>query len=155
MTSASDDSEPDLAARILRSRPDLAWLAEQIGDSEPLDVGAPLREGQRLRVYGGYDEPAAWLANNPDGCWGTLVAFIPGQNKLASAVVELDKELQVGGAVGRYVVLEQGWVGVPWGQTSPRVHVELCDFFPDSKPWSERRQGAWVESHAAFEAVDA
>ena len=28
-----------------------------------------------------------------------------------------------------------------------------ADFMPDSKPWRERRQGKWIESHAAYAIV--
>jgi hypothetical protein len=34
------------------------------------------------------------------------------------------------------------------------VHIELCDFVPEAKPWDDRRRGVWVESHATYERVD-
>lgn len=119
----------------------------------PIDVGRPLEVGQRIRVFGGYDMEPSWLEGCPEGYTGTVAEFIPGQNELPAAVVELDEPVRVSKAEGSYLVLEQGWVGVPWGQTSPRIHVELCDFRPEPKRWQDRKQGEWVESHATFEVV--
>jgi hypothetical protein len=32
----------------------------------------------------------------------------------------------------------------------PRSDVELWDVVPKAAPWSDRRQGAWDESHATY-----
>lgn len=82
----------------------------------------------------------------------------PRPNDEPAAVVELDDRIEnlcIRGeqVSGRYLVLEQAWVGVSWGQTSPRIHVEVCDFRPEPKRWQERRQGFWAESHATYEVV--
>ena len=141
--------------RLTRWREDrrLRRLGFNVQTGSEIDVGPPLEAGQRVRVYGGYDYEPTWLEGSPDGYTGTVIEFIPGQNTEPAAVVELDDAIEVGDARGKYFVLEQGWVGVRWGQTSPRIHVELCDFKPESKRWQDRRQGAWVESHATFEAL--
>jgi hypothetical protein len=102
-------------------------------------------------VAGGYGNAPSWLASRPDGCAGTVVGFIPGQNEQPAAVVELDDELSVpGGARGRFLVLELGHSGTDWATPKPRVHVELCADRPEPKRWQHRRQGAWVESHATY-----
>jgi hypothetical protein len=107
----------------------------------------------------GYDFEPAWLAANPEGYQGCVSNFIPGQSEQAAAVIVLDEELVLpagAGAVtgsdvsGRYLVLELGHVGADWSTPRPRVHVELCDFEPEPKRWQDRRQGAWVESHATY-----
>jgi hypothetical protein len=128
------------------------WL-DSLRDDEPLDIGRPLAAGQRVRVFGGYDTNPAWLKDDPDGYEGIVADFIPGRNELPAAVIELDVPLFAGGIEGGIVVLEQAWEGIPWGQTSPRVHVELCNFKPEHKRWQDRRRGAWIESHATFEVV--
>ena len=128
------------------------WL-DALGEAEPLEIGRPLAPGQRVRVFGGYDTNPAWLKDDPDGYEGVVAEFIPGRNELPAVVVDLVVPLFAGGIEGGIVVLEQAWEGIPWGQTSPRVHVELCDFKPEHKRWQDRRRGAWIESHATFEVV--
>jgi hypothetical protein len=128
------------------------WL-DSIGDSEPMDIGRPLAPGQRVRVFGGYDTNPSWLQDDPDGYEGVVSGFIPGRNELPAAVIALDAPLFAGGIEGAFVVLEQAWEGIAWGQTSPRIHVELCNFTPEAKRWQERRRGAWIESHATFAVV--
>jgi hypothetical protein len=128
------------------------------GPSEDAPAPAP-KPGTRVCVSGGYDTNPEWLNGRPAGYLGTLLGYMPGQNELPAALVELDEpihEVEIRGEVvsGAYLILEQAWVGVPWGPTSPRVHVELCDFMPESRPWAERRQGFWAESHASFRVVD-
>jgi hypothetical protein len=123
-----------------------------------------LQVGDRIWVGGGYDQ-AEWMAVARDGpgYWGTVIEFIPGQNVQPSAVVELDDEVVLpegAGAVrgrevrGRFLVLELGHEGTDWSTPRPRIHVELCDFRPERKRWQERRQGAWVESHATYDYLD-
>jgi hypothetical protein len=119
--------------------------------------------GDRIWVGGGYDFKAEWMASagGERGYRGTVVEFIPGQNKQPAPVVELDEELVLpSGAVhdqevrGRFLVLELGHAGTDWTTPKPRIHVELCDFRPEPKRWQERRQGAWVESHATYDYMD-
>lgn len=103
--------------------------------------------GDRLTIGGGYDQEPEWLSGN-GSVTGTLVSFIPKRNEKA-AVVQLDEPLTAKGVTGVIVVLSLRYVGATWGPTET-VHVELCDFLPESKPWEDRRQGAWVESHATY-----
>jgi hypothetical protein len=118
-----------------------------------------LKIGDSVVVGGGYDHEPEWLAANPDGYAGRATSFIPGQNEQPAAVIQLEEELVLpngAGAVretevrGCVLILELGHVGTDWTTPTPRVHVELCDFVPDAAPWAERRQGAWVESHATY-----
>lgn len=118
-----------------------------------------LTAGDRVVVYGGYDMDPAWLAISPTGYSGEVVEFIPGQNDERAAVIALDEELLLpagAGAVegkevrGRFLVLDLGQVGADWSTMTPRVHVELCDERPEPKRGQDRRQGAWIESHATY-----
>jgi len=111
-----------------------------------------LTVGDFVRISGGYDFEPDWLAGGP-GYTGTVVAFIPGQNEREAAVVHLDQKLVLPAAEGEYAVLELGHLGSSWATPKPRVHVELCDFEPEARRWQDRRQGAWVESHATYEVL--
>lgn len=97
------------------------------------------------------------------GYQGRVLDFIPGQNEKSAAVIELDDEIVLpagaGASVGKevrghFLVLELAWQGTDWTSRPTRIHVEFCDFRPDSKRWQDRRRGVWVESHAIYEIVD-
>jgi hypothetical protein len=114
--------------------------------------------GDPVHVGGGYDMDPAWLAANPDGYDGTVVEIIPGQNEEPAVVVELERELVLPDGAGnvrgrevrgRFLVLELRNVGPTWAQPHLVVHVEVCVERPPPRRWSERPQGAWVESHAS------
>ena len=83
---------------------------------------------------------------------GTVVSFIPGQNTQSAVVVKLDERLEAGKAAGDYVVLQLRNTGAEWENTQV-VHVELCNFEPEAKPWSMRKQGVWIESQATYERI--
>lgn len=100
-----------------------------------------------MRLSGGYDMEPAWLSGRAS-VEGTIVRFIPGQNVAAAAVVKLDQPISAKGVTGNMLVLELRYAGADW-VSDEIVHVELCDFEPDPIRWQDRRQGAWVESHAA------
>jgi hypothetical protein len=107
--------------------------------------------GDRVRLSGGYDMNPKWLSGN-DAYMGTVSRFIPGQNQVPAAVVKLDKKIAFDGTVGDVVVLELRYKGGSW-KSRETVHIELCDFEPDSVAWESRQQGQWIESHASFEKV--
>ena len=50
---------------------------------------------------------------------------------------------------GKIIVLELRYAGASWTKNEV-VHVELCNFMPEDKPWKDRAQGVWVESHASY-----
>jgi hypothetical protein len=113
---------------------------------------ALLQPGDRVRLWGGYDNDPEYLAGTVERC-GTVLRFIPGQNQQPAAVVELDEPIDAGGICGRVAVLELRAEGARW---LPRaaVHIELCDFDPEPKRWQERRQGVWIESAAMCDRID-
>lgn len=110
-----------------------------------------LKVGDRVRLSGGYDMDPKWLSGKE--CYvGRVTEFIPGQNKLPAAIVQLDSPIAFENTIGDIVVLELRYVGARWGRTDI-VHVELCNFTPEAKSWKDRKQGKWVESHASYVKV--
>lgn len=111
-----------------------------------------LRVGEEVIVFGGYDMDPMWLTGDASnhGFSGVVVAFIPGQNQSAAAVVRFHRTVSTARGDGDYAVLEFGHQGATWSDPTPRIHVELCDFEPAHRRWNERRQGVWVESHASW-----
>lgn len=79
----------------------------------------------------------------------TITRLIPGQNNAPAVVAHLDAPISFDQVTGRVVVLELRYKG-DWGRANT-VHIELCDFEPEAKTWKERRQGKWIELHAAYE----
>ena len=110
-----------------------------------------LRVGDRVELSGGYDMEPKWL-NGEAKRFGTVSKFIPGQNKDLAAVVGLDIPISVDGLTGRILVLELRYKGASW-DSSNIVHIELCDFEPESKSWQHRKQGKWIESHASCTVI--
>jgi len=108
-----------------------------------------LGRGDRIRLFGGYEMHPVWLCG-ADQYIGTVESFMPGQNEAPATLVRLDHPITVDGVTGELVVLELRYVGAVWSEMGT-VHVELCDFLPELKAWSKRRQGKWVESNASYE----
>lgn len=108
--------------------------------------GRPLERGDPVFVTGGYFREPEWL-DGRRGFGGTLERFIPGQSGNKAAVVRTDNVVSANGVNGKVLVLELRYVDATW-ESGAIVHVELCDFEPESMPWGERRQGAWAEAAA-------
>ncbi len=109
-------------------------------------MAGKLNIGDRVLIGGGYDLEPQWLGGRQDYS-GTVKAFIPGQNNMPAVVVALDEVAVFENYSGKYIVLELRYTGAKWAEKET-VHVELCDFEPEAKPWQDRKQGKWVESHA-------
>ncbi len=106
-----------------------------------------------IKISGGYDFDPLFLKEPPSKeRVGTVVKFIPGQNKEQAAVVKLQYPITAKGIMGDILVLELRYVDQTWETEGP-VHVELCDFMPEDKTWKYRKQGAWIESHASIKIV--
>ena len=82
----------------------------------------------------------------------TITRLIPGQNDTPAAVAHLDASISIDQITDQVLVLELRYKGASWGETNT-VHIELCDFEPESKPWNDRRRGKWIESHATCERL--
>jgi hypothetical protein len=123
-----------------------------------------LEVGDRVVVYGGYDPEPEWLVANPAGYPGRVVEFLPGQNANPAPLIELDDQLVLPAGAGP---CEERRFGDCSSSSSSLIEeptglrrllaftVELCDFRPEPKPWPDRRQGAWVESHATYRVIGA
>ncbi len=106
--------------------------------------------GQGVVLSGGYDpvrEPK-WL-HGQESRHAHIAKIIPGQNKDPALVVEFDKPFEVDGYSARFAVLELRYEGAKW-RSGETCHIEICDFIPEDKPWKDRKQGKWIESHATF-----
>jgi len=114
-------------------------------------LGRKLRSGDRVNISGGYDMDPRWL-NGKTSRAGTLIKFIPGQNKQPAAVIALDETLTFDRSSGKFLVLELRYVGARWLR-SETVHLELCFDMPPEKAWNDRVRGKWIESHATYELV--
>jgi len=112
-----------------------------------------LQIGDLVQLSGGYSFGPEWLAGAAS-VQGSVVAFIPGQNELQAAVIKLRRAITCKNVTGDILVLELRYVGAIW-EPSGTVHVELCDFTPEAKPWRDRNKGEWVESHATYERLAA
>jgi len=110
-----------------------------------------LKVGDRVRIFGGYDMIPRWLCGGNEHI-GTVILFMPGQNEETAAVIELDSPVTVEETTGDIIILELRYVGAKW-QDRETVHIELCDFEPEPRPWKERKQGKWVESHASYKIL--
>jgi hypothetical protein len=122
-------------------------------DDEKVSLGhtGKLEVYDRIWLSGGYDPDPRWLAHN-GGHYATVESFIPGQNTEPAVIARLDKKITVENTTGDILVMELRWEGTRWGDEGV-VHLELCDFAPEHKPWKERRQGKWIESHASYRKI--
>jgi len=113
--------------------------------------GRRLREGDRIRLSGGYEMEPKWLGGK-DAYLGRCLKFISGQSKQPAAVVELDETIAINSLSGNVVILELRYAGARWRKREI-VHLELCDFVPENKAWNDRKRGEWIESHASYELL--
>ncbi len=126
-------------------------LGADLGNDEMICGSGRLKPGDRVQLFGGFDMIPQWLCGKNEYT-GTLVRFTPGQHQEPAAVIKLDAPITVDGVTGIIVILELRYVGATW-KDSETVHIELCDFDPEMKPWKDRKQGVWVESHASYEIL--
>ena len=111
-----------------------------------------IKTGDRVYISGGYDYDVNWLNGN-EGYQATAVKFIPGQNDTDGLLVEFDEEIVTKDShKGKYAVLELRHENTSW-VSDQSVHIELCDFLPEEKPWDERKKGVWVEAAANIRLV--
>lgn len=114
-------------------------------------VPRTLQVGDRISLSGGYRFEPEWLSGKTS-VKGSVVAFIPNQNDGSACVIKLDEPLGGDGASDDIAILKLRYVDASWGP-SETVHIELCDFMPETKRWEDRRQGEWVESHATYKVL--
>jgi hypothetical protein len=110
-----------------------------------------LQVDDRIELSGGYDYDPIFLKTPPaNKRTGKIIQFIKGQNEASAAVAKLDEIITGQTVTGDIVVLELRHQGATWTDTDYTVHIELCDFLPDNKPWKDRKQGEWVEGAATL-----
>lgn len=118
-----------------------------------LKLPRPLQVGDEIEISGGYYFNPIYLSNPPAPVRiGTVIQFIKGQNKEPAAVVQLNQKISGEKITGDIFVLELRLVGQTWQEPTP-VHIELCDFVPENKPWKDRKQGEWVEAAASINLI--
>ena len=109
----------------------------------------PLKVGDRIALFGGYDGDPMYLKHPPDSQRrGKIIKFIKGQGEQPAVIVRFDQKFSGDSITGDIAVLELRLAGQTWQRPSP-VHIELCDFMPEDKPWQDRRKGEWVEGAAS------
>lgn len=119
-------------------------------DDKPIK---PLQLGDRIELSGGYDWDPIYLRKPPSKRRvGTIVQFIKGQSEQPATVVKLDEIIWGEKITGDIVILELRYVGQTWMEHSP-VHIELCNFMPEDKPWKDRRKGEWIEAAATCKLI--
>jgi hypothetical protein len=113
-----------------------------------------LQIGDKVEISGGYDYDIRWLRNIDEGkVQGTVkVIFGKGDTK-TNAIVELFEKIKVDDFEGKFLIIRTRYEKQEITEVSGIVHLELCDFLPESKPWEERRQGEWIESHASYKKL--
>jgi len=143
-----------IISRLIRNKKGFKYAQIDKDSIAPIDLTHKgLVAGDRLVIFGGYDYQPKYLGDNQNYI-GQIMKFIPGQEGRKTApVLKMDKPIQFDSLVGDYLVLETRYVGQDWNQYGP-VHVELCDFEPDSIEYKLRRKGMWIESHASYEFED-
>ena len=110
--------------------------------------------GDKIKFKGGYDYDPLFLKYPPKrDRIGKIIRTIPGQNKEDALVVKLDFPITGKKITGDILIMELRYEGQTWATDGP-VHLELCNFMPEEKPWKNRKQGEWVESHASFDIID-
>ncbi len=106
-----------------------------------------IKKGNNVYISGGYDYEIKWL-NGKDGYYAKVIDFIPGQNDKPAILVKFYNTIVTADNLsGDYAVLELRYEGAKW-DNNEIVHIELCDFIPEKKTWSDRKKGHWVESNA-------
>ncbi len=112
-----------------------------------------LEVGDKIELFGGYDYDPLYLENPASSNRiGKVTRFIKGQNDELAAVVKLENSISGKSSTGNVLVLELRWEGQNWLTTGP-VHIELCNFEPEDKPWKERVKGEWMEAAASFKII--
>ena len=113
-----------------------------------------LKIGDKVEISGGYDYEIRWLRNIEAGKVQGIVKAIFGKEEAkTNAIVELPEKIRVDDFNGKFLVLSTRYEKQEITEISGTVHLELCDFYPETKPWEERNQGEWIESHASYKRI--
>lgn len=140
-----------LGSRFKKKKPEIKLATIDKDSIAPFGLSHNgLAIGDRLVIFAGYDYKPKYLGDN-DFYIGEIVKFIPGQAGRKSApVLRMDKSVQFDTLIGQYFVIETRHVGQDWNGYGA-VHVELCDFEPESIDYEQRDKGLWIEAAASYE----
>jgi hypothetical protein len=106
----------------------------------------PLKVGDKIQLFGGYDFDPIFLKNPPaEYRYGTVISFIKNDNR-TNAVVRLDQAITGEEITGDILVLSLRYVDQTWQEPSP-VHIYLCNYLPRD---NEQVNGEWVEAAATL-----
>ena len=113
-----------------------------------------LNVGDQVEISGGYDYEIRWFKNIEAGkVQGIVRAIFGKEESKTNVIVELPEKIKVDDFNGKYLVLSARYEKQENTETSGTVHLELCDFYPESKSWEERKHGEWIESHAYYKRI--
>jgi len=123
-----------------------------------METTSPLKPGDRIRLYGGYDPEPGWLCGKK-AYSARVIAFIDSRIKARSgderlcAVVELDDHIEFEGLKSRHVLLQLRYRGQRW-HCSGIVHINLLNGPVADASKLTDSSSRWMESHAQYETID-
>lgn len=108
-----------------------------------------LEVGDRVWVWGGYDNEPSWLQGN-DGYAGTVERFVPPEGRRV-ALIRLDSSISLRGMTTTIVALSLRYADAQWEEEGV-CDVTLCRVAPSLLGWQQDR-GSFlrVESHASYQ----
>lgn len=113
-----------------------------------------LEIGNKIELFGGYEYDPLFLKDpSANKRTGTVINFIAGQNEGKATVVRLDNKITGDNISGDIAVLELRYINKTWDDPGP-VHIELCDFIPEDKPWKDRQHREWIEAAATLRIIE-
>jgi hypothetical protein len=112
-----------------------------------------LTVGDRIWVWGGYDNEPSWLQGN-DGYAGVVEGFVSPEGHRV-ALVRLDSPISLQGTTTSIIALSLRYVGAQW-EDEEVCDVTLCLNVPALPGWQQDRTSFLrVESHASYQKEEA
>jgi len=115
-----------------------------------------LREGNHIRLFGGYYMEPRWLRDRKE-YRATILRFIDNKNTWGSrgdgdlsAVIEFDQPIEFDGIKGEYGILFLRWLNQKW-KTKGVAHVHLLSSDITTIEEMTESNARWMESHASYE----
>jgi hypothetical protein len=150
MTGCMDEPKQKASDELKKRLDEMGISAKDV--HEPVKR-EPVKVGDRLELYGGYDYEPRYLQNpKADFKQGTVIGFIPSDTEGEAVIMKLDTAIVGDSITGDIVVLSTRYVGQDWSFDGA-VHIELCDFVPPASPWKDRPQGEWIEAAASYKKL--
>ena len=116
-----------------------------------------LKIGDRVKLFGGYDEKESEWLNGKEAYYGEIVGFLPNQHKGKDAIVNLEEEIIFRGIKGKILILTLRYKEAFWTKAEI-VHLHLFKSIPKENEWLNIGRSEWdkthIESHAAYKIVE-